>query len=142
MSPVVGESSPMVWELSCKRGSKIYFAWKACRWLSQYWLVIVLLEVDVLWVIDVEYENASVVSGKRNVSRVVPRLYGFFFLMLLKEMSMQGHSKVTSCCYFCWWKSGELGCRGSSRFLCVTSVVESFYTDLLQTIISYFAERN
>ena len=42
---------------------------------------------------------------------------------------------------FFWCKSGELGYMGSSRLLCVTSVVESFSTDLLQTMISCFVER-
>ena len=36
----------------------------------------------------------------------------FSFLMLVKEMRTQGQSKIISCCYFCWCKSGELGDRG------------------------------
>ena len=40
--------------------------------------------------------------------------------VLLKEMRMQGQSKISSC-YFCVWrKSRELEGRGSLKLLCVT----------------------
>ena len=38
-------------------------------------------------------------------------------------------------CSCCWCKSRKLGGRGSSRFPCVTPVVESFSTDLLRAMI-------
>ena len=46
-------------------------------------------------------------------------------------------SKILPCCFHVWCNSRELGGRGSSRFPCVTPVVESFFSDLLQAIISY-----
>ena len=33
----------------------------------------------LLWVAAVEFENTGIVSGKRNVSRVFPKSYGFRF---------------------------------------------------------------
>ena len=36
-----------------------------------------------------------------------------------------------------WCKSGELGSKGSPRFLCVTLVVVSFSPDFLRAVISY-----
>ena len=43
--------------------------------------------------------------------------------------------------WFCvWCKSRELGGRVSPRFPCVTSVMESFSSVLLQAIIIYWEE--
>ena len=38
-------------------------------------------------------------------------------------------SKISSYCFCVWCKSRELGSRGSSRFPCVTPVLETFYSD-------------
>ena len=64
----------------------------------------------------------------------------FLFLVFPKEMNTWSESKILSCCFCVWCKSRELGGRGSWRFFCVTPVVKSFFSDLLQTIISYWAE--
>ena len=43
--------------------------------------------------------------------------------------------------WFCvWCKSGELGGRGIPRFPCLTTVMESFYSDFLWAIISYWTK--
>ena len=42
-----------------------------------------------------------------------------------REMKTWGQSKVSSCCFFVWSESRELGGRGSSRFPCVIPVVET-----------------
>ena len=44
------------------------------------------------------------------------------------------------CCFWVWCKSRELGDRRSQRFPCVTPAMESFSSDLLQSVISYRAE--
>ena len=60
--------------------------------------------------------------------------------LLLKEMKMQGQSKISSC-YFCvWCKSRELEGRGSLKFPCVIPNLESVSSDLLRAIISYWEE--
>ena len=57
-------------------------------------------------------------------------------LVLLKEIKARNESYS-----FCvWCKSRELGGRGSPRFPSVTPVLESFSSDLLQAIISYWEE--
>ena len=53
---------------------------------------------------------------------------------------MWGESMMSSCCFHVWCKSRELGGRGSSRFPCVTSVLESFSSDIFWAITSYRAE--
>ena len=42
-----------------------------------------------------------------------------------KDMRMRGQSKISYSCICAWSESGELGRRRSSRFLCVTPVVET-----------------
>ena len=59
----------------------------------------------------------------------------FLSLVLLKEMRMQGESKISSCCFCVSNKSKELGGKGSPRFPCETPVVESS-SGLLRVIIS------
>ena len=60
--------------------------------------------------------------------------------VLHKEMRTQGQSKISSC-YFCvWCKSRELEGRGSLKFPCVIPNLESFSSDLLGAIISYWEE--
>ena len=59
----------------------------------------------------------------------------FRFLMLLKEMGARGSERDFILLFWC--KSGELGSKGSPRFLCVTLVVGSFSLDFLRAVISY-----
>ena len=47
------------------------------RWLGQWWLFLFRWRLMLLSVIAVRFKNTGPVSGKWNVSRVVPRLYGF-----------------------------------------------------------------
>ena len=49
--------------------------------------------------------------------------------VLLQGKRMWGQSKISSYCFCVWCKSRELGSRGSSRFSCVTPVLETFYSD-------------
>ena len=49
--------------------------------------------------------------------------------VLLQGKRMWGQSKISSYCFCVWCKSRELGSRGSSRFPCVTPVLETFYSD-------------
>ena len=46
-----------------------------------------------------------------------------------KEMRTWGQSKISPSCICVWCESGELGRRRSSRFPCVTPVVETFSSD-------------
>ena len=72
----------------------------------------------LLCVMGVGFENTCTVSGKWNED--VGSVQDFIF-------------------WFCFWfKSRELEGRMSLRFLCVTPVMESFSSDLLQAIISYW----
>ena len=69
---------------------------------------------------DLKFENICTVSGKSN--EYVGSVQDFIF-------------------WFCvWCKSRELGGRVSSRFLCVTPVMESFSSNFLRAIISYRTE--
>ena len=52
----------------------------------------------------------------------------------------RGVSPRFPCCFCVWCKSRELGGRGSPRFPLVSPVVESFFSDLLRGIISYWEE--
>ena len=52
-----------------ERGGIIYSACSVCQWLSQWWLVFVLLGVDAT--LSVEFENICTVSGKWNISWVI-----------------------------------------------------------------------
>ena len=56
--------------------------WRFCGWLSQWWLIFVLLDVDATHVMGVTFENACVVSGKWNVSRIISRLYAWVYKVL------------------------------------------------------------
>ena len=44
-------------------------------------------------------------------------------------MRTWGQSKISCSCICVWCESRELGRRRSSRFLCITRVVESFFSD-------------
>ena len=71
---------------------------------------------------------------------LVDEFFIFSLLVLLKQMRTPGESIISSCCFCVWCKSRELGDRGSRRIPCVTPAVESFFSDLLRTIISYWVE--
>ena len=63
-----------------------------------------------------------------------------FYVQLLDYQShVLALSNQQMSCSCCWCKSRELGGRGSSRFSCVTPVVESFFSDLLGYTIGYWA---
>ena len=51
-----------------------------------------------------------------------------------KGVKTRGQSKVSSYCLCIWCESRELGSRGSSRFSCVTPVVEAFSFRILANI--------
>ena len=80
--------------------------WSVCRWLSQWWLVFVLLRFMLLQVMDVEFENTCTVSRKCSVSRVIPvipRFVGMVYKVLRLPQSLvelwvpnQGYSQSAS----------------------------------------------
>ena len=55
-----------------------------------------------------------------------------------KEIRRRVQSKISSCCVSDRCESREMGCRGRSRL--PTLMVESFSTDLLRAIKSYWTE--
>ena len=55
-------------------------------------VVFLLLGVDAT--LSVEFENICTVSGKRNVSRVIPRLYGWVYKTLRLSPLAVEHSVV------------------------------------------------
>ena len=55
-----------------------------------------------------------------------------------KEIRRRVQSKISSCCVSDRCESREMGCRGRSRL--PTLMVESFSTDLLRVIKSYWTE--
>ena len=69
----------------------------------------------LLWVMVVGFENTSAISGKQNVSRVVPRLYGWVYKIIrLGNKTAEGSVVVVAAGY----QSGEsqVGSRGWSVF--------------------------
>ena len=62
----------------------------------------------------------------------------FSFLVLIKETRMGDESNISHSCFWRWLR--KLGGRVSARVLCVTPVLESFPSDLLQAITNYWAE--
>ena len=56
------------------------------------------------------------------------------------KMRSQGQSKISSCCFCVWCKSRDFGGRENPRFPCLNPVVECLPSDLLQAIVSYWAE--
>ena len=91
-----------------------------CRWLSQWWVVFFLLGLMLLWVMCVGFENTCTVSGKWNEEAGSVQDFIFWFCV--------------------WRKSRELGGRVSPTFFCVTPMMESFSSDLLRVIISYWTK--
>ena len=73
----------------------------------------------MLWLIGLAFENTCAVSGKWNEK--VGSVQDFIF------------------CFCVWCRSRELGGWMSRRFPCVTPVIESFSSDLLQAR-SYWTE--
>ena len=74
----------------------------------------------LLCVMGVEFEKACTVSRKWS----------------------EDTGSVQDCifCFCLWCKSGKLGGRMSPRFPCVTPIRESFISNLLRAIISYWTE--
>ena len=79
------------------------------------------------------WATARLLVTRVSLMYLVDKFFIFSLLVLLKEKRQRSYFCV--CC-----KLRELGPRGSPRFPCVTPVVVSFFSDLLQTIISYWAE--
>ena len=57
-------------------------------------MVFVYLGLMLLWVMDVGFDNTCTVSGKWNVSRVIPRLYGWLYKTLRISSLVVEHSVV------------------------------------------------
>ena len=64
------------------------------RWLSQWWLVFVLLGLDATLSDAGEFDNTCIVSGKWNVFRVALRLYGWVYKTLRLSPLVIEHSVV------------------------------------------------
>ena len=62
------------------------------RVCSQWWLVFALLGVDAT--LGVRFEITHIVSGKWNVSKVIPRLYGRVYKTLRLSPLVNEHSVV------------------------------------------------
>ena len=78
-----------------------------CRWLSEWWLVFVLLGLILLCVMGVGFENTCTVSRKWN--KDTGSVQDFIF-------------------WFCdWCNSRELGGRVNPRFPCLTPVMYYYY---------------
>ena len=64
-----------------------------------------------------------------------------YFLLVARYFLLVARYFLLAPRYFCvWCKSRELGGRGSPRFPSVTPVAEGFSSDLLQAVISYWAD--
>ena len=61
------------------------------------------------------------------------------FMVLVPHVTQRngGEGSARDLILLFWCKSGELGSKGSPRFLCVTLVVGSFSPDFLRAVISY-----
>ena len=87
-----------------------------------------LLLIQLLWAI------AWLLVTRVTLIYLVDEFFIFSFLVLLKEMRTRGGSKISFCCLYVSCKSRKLRGRGSPRFPCVTSVVESAW-DILRAVI-------
>ena len=65
-----------------------------CRWLSQLWLVFVLLGLMLPWVMHVGFENTCTVSGKWNIPRIILRFCGRVYKTLRLFQLAVEHSLV------------------------------------------------
>ena len=78
-------SPQVVWELPLRRTTREvawFRVWNVWRWLSQCWLVFVLLGVDATRSDGVGFSNHCTVSSKWNVSRIILRIYGWVYKTL------------------------------------------------------------
>ena len=75
--------------------------------------------------------------AKERINKSGPYTLFFLFLVLLERIT-QGESRFHH--FVFGVKSKELGVRVSPRLPCLTPVVESFSSDLLQAITSYWGE--
>ena len=72
--------------------------WSVCRWLSQWWLV--FATGFLFWLLGVDatlsdgFDNTCTVSGAWNVSRVIPRLYGWICKTLRLSLLVVEHHVV------------------------------------------------
>ena len=82
-----------------------------CKWLREWWLVFVLWSLMLLWVMGVRFDNTCTVSGKWNVSRVIPRLYGWVYKTLRLSTLVVEHIVLVM--------SGRLNPMGSQFWILV-----------------------
>ena len=59
----------------------------------------------LLWVMGVGFDNTCTVSGKWNISRVIPRLYGWVYKTLRLSLLAVRHSVVVMTSGFQWRRS-------------------------------------
>ena len=91
----------------------------------------------LLWVVAARFDKTDSFREVKCLQRFSKILW-FSILALLKEM--RDAESVQDFILLLWCESGKLGSRGSPRFPCVTPVVESFSSDFLRTLISYWAK--
>ena len=101
---------------------------------AKFWICGEHLAIKLLWA------TTRILVTRVSLIYLVDEFFIFSLLVLLKEMRTRGESKISSCCFCVWCKLREFGARRSSRFPCVTPVVESFPSDFLQAILSYWAK--
>ena len=90
--------------------------------------------IQLLWA------TARLLIARVSLIYLVDEFFIFSFLPSLKEMRTWRESKISSFCFCVWCRSRELRVTESPRFSSVTHVVESFFSDLPQVIISNCAE--
>ena len=108
----------------------LILGWQILSYVKVRWNVLVVARCSLIFpsCLIVFARCSLLFVGCLLLTRIQPQFI-FSFLVLLKEMRTRDHSMITSCCYFWWCKSGELGKRESLKFPCVTPVLESFSSD-------------
>ena len=95
-------------DLPRARWFNIVYVWSVCRWLSQWWFLF-YCGLMLLWVMGVGFDNTCAVSGKWNVSRVIPRLYGWVYKTFRLSPLVVEHSFMVV--------SARLNPKGSQFFI-------------------------
>ena len=89
--------------------------WSVWRWLSWWWLVLFYWGLMLLRLMGVEFENTCTVSGKWNVFRVIPRLYGWVCKTLRLSPLVIEYSVVvmTAGSQWRWCRLNPISCQFS-----------------------------
>ena len=91
------------------------------------------LPIQHLWA------TAELLFTRVGLIYLVDEFFILSLLVLLKEMKKRGESKISSCCFYVWCQSIELG-KASPRFPWVIPAMESSFSHLLRAIINYWVK--